>query len=250
MNSKKEWFESWFDSPFYRLLYTKRTETEAADFVNKLIDYLHPKKEAKVLDIASGYGRYALQFAAHGFDVTGIDLSETRINSSKNQIESQENVQFFVHDMRKPFYINYFDYAFNFFTSFGYFEKKSDNVLAATAFVDALKDNGILVIDYMNAKKVINNLVAQESVDKSGVQFEITRFVEEHKIVKHIELVDTTGATYSFDEKVSALELEDFRILFENQGMTLMDTFGDYDLQPFDVENSNRLIMIFKKGKA
>ena len=35
------WFASWFDSPYYHVLYKDRDDSEAADFMNRLTQYLH-----------------------------------------------------------------------------------------------------------------------------------------------------------------------------------------------------------------
>ena len=114
------WFKDWFNSPYYHLLYQNRDESEASRFIERLLEHLHPPKNARMLDIACGKGRHALQLASKGYDVTGIDLSPESIKFAEQF--SHEKLQFFVHDMRRPFWIRYFNYAFNFFTSFGYFE--------------------------------------------------------------------------------------------------------------------------------
>ena len=116
---EKDWFESWFDSPYYHLLYSNRDEREADLFIKNLINYINPSTKSKILDLACGKGRHSKVLADLGFDVTGIDLSENSIVSAKKM--ENESLHFYTHDMRFPFRANYFDYTFNFFTSFGYF---------------------------------------------------------------------------------------------------------------------------------
>ncbi|MFS8082300.1 MAG: class I SAM-dependent methyltransferase, partial [Ginsengibacter sp.] len=111
------WFKEWFNSPYYHKLYFNRDKVEAADFINRLVGYLNPPADSKMLDMACGKGRHSIQLASKGFDVTGVDLSEDSILSAKKF--ENNHLHFFVHDMRLPFWINYFDYGFNFFTSFG-----------------------------------------------------------------------------------------------------------------------------------
>src|SRR3989442_1504176 len=122
---ESDWFERWFSSPYYRILYQHRDELEAEEFVGHLVEYLQPLPESRMVDIACGEGRFSIELAERGFDETGIDLSHTSIEIAK--AHESEHVRFFVHDMRMPFYINYFDYAFNFFTSFGYFTYVRDH---------------------------------------------------------------------------------------------------------------------------
>jgi len=242
---QKEWFENWFDSRFYPVLYDNRDEEEAASFVNHLMKFLQPAAGSKIVDIACGEGRFAVQLQQLGHEVTGIDLSGHRIAKAK-ELEN-DHLRFYVHDMRFPFYINYFDYAFNFFTSFGYFETARDNHMAAHAFAAALKKGGILVIDYFNEQYVEDRLVPAERIEKEGIVFDISRRVAGGKIIKDIRVEDADGGQYAYQERVSAFVLDDFTALFGAEGMALQEHFGDYNLNPFDAATSPRLIMIFKK---
>lgn len=245
MKAEKEWFESWFDSEYYPLLYNNRDENEAELLVTNLIQYLNIEKGSHILDIACGEGRFAEQLSEHDFDVMGIDLSEQRIVKAKTL--ERNNLRFSVHDMRHPFYINYFDYAFNFFTSFGYFDTPRDNHMAAHAFGACLKHGGTLVIDYLNTHFVASQLVREEMVRKSGLIFELSRKIEEGKIIKDISFTNYEGKQKHFQERVSAFELHDFVKLFEPEQLELTAHFGDYHLNPFDAHQSPRLIMIFRK---
>lgn len=245
MKGQQEWFENWFDAPFYPILYQDRDTEEAALFVDKLMNFLRPPKHSKILDIACGEGRFAQQLESYGHHVTGIDLSRRRIASAK-KAETQK-LHFFVHDMRLPFYINYFDYAFNFFTSFGYFEHQRDNQLAANSFASALKPGGILVVDYLNKFPVIEHLKPEETIQKGGYRFHIRRSLRNRKIIKEISVKDTDGVAHHYREQVSAFGLADFIPLFCKANMSIENLFGDYDLHPFEEKYSPRLIMVLRK---
>ncbi|NQX98132.1 MAG: hypothetical protein HRT73_09675, partial [Flavobacteriales bacterium] len=41
-SENSEWFEDWFDSPYYHILYKNRDDKEAKDFISNLINYLKP----------------------------------------------------------------------------------------------------------------------------------------------------------------------------------------------------------------
>ncbi len=242
---QQNWFESWFGSPYYKLLYQNRDELEAQEFVEKIVTHLQPLPQSKMLDIACGEGRFAKQLAEHDFDVTGIDLSHQNIEKAK--LSEREGLQFFIHDMRFPFYINYFDYAFNFFTSFGYFGKDRDHVMAAKSFAKSLKEGGLLVIDYLNRDHVLNNLIAEETLEREDATFHIKRKLENGHIVKQIHVTDHHGNDKHFQESVAAFSLSDFINIFKQAGLKLVSNFGDYNLNNYDPTFSPRLIMIFKK---
>src|SRR3989344_5362829 len=120
-----EWFECWFDSPYYHVLYKNRDFTEAELFIDNLVQLIKPSKSNRILDLACGKGRHAIYLNKKGFDVTGIDLSEKSIECAK--ISGNETLHFYTHDMRKLFRSNYFDIVLNLFTSFGYFEQERED---------------------------------------------------------------------------------------------------------------------------
>ncbi len=242
---KQSWFEAWFNSPYYKVLYQNRDRNEAEDFTSALVQYLQPKMGSKMLDIGCGEGRFAIQFAQKGFEVTGIDLAEKQIEKALNL--ERDNLQFMVHDMRLPFYLNYFDYAFNLFTSFGYFASEKDNLKAAKSFAAGLKVGATLVIDYMNRDWVLQQLKPFELVEREGVKFEIQKDFDGKHIIKHIRFVDAENQSKHYTERVSAFVLQDFIQMFAAVGLSHQATFGDYHLADYDAAHSPRMIMIFKK---
>ena len=60
MGSKKDWFQKWFDSPYYHVLYRDRDEHEAELFLRNLITKLDLKKGSEILDLACGKGRHSI----------------------------------------------------------------------------------------------------------------------------------------------------------------------------------------------
>lgn len=242
---QRKWFQYWFNSPYYHILYQQRNDAEAEFFIDNLTAYLKPQPDAKILDIACGKGRHSIYLNKKSFDVTGIDLSEQSIKYAK-EFEN-EKLHFMVHDMRKLFYINYFDLALNLFTSFGYFESEKDHVNALKTFRKSLTKDGTLVIDYFNTEKIIRNLNAQETKSLNGIHFNISKKVAEGKIIKHINFEDQ-GHTYNFEERVQAFSLGDFERMLNKAGMVIKHTFGSYTLEDFDLSSSDRLILICTKA--
>ena len=240
-----DWFESWFGSPYYHILYRNRDELEAQAFVEELIDYLQPLPGSSMADIACGEGRFSVQLAEHGYDVIGVDLSYASIEKAAKH--ERENLHFFVHDMRFPFYINYFNYAFNFFTSFGYFATTRDHMMAAKSFAMGLKKGGILVIDYLNKEQSLGNLQPEETVMRGNMEFDIKRRLENDHFVKDIYFNDREGKSRHYRESVAAFTLSDFISMFKKAGLSLVGTFGDYKLNTYHPTDSPRMIMMFKK---
>lgn len=238
------WYKNWFNSPYYHVLYKHRDDNEAELFIDNLCAELEVHSNAKILDIACGRGRHAVYLNKKGISVTGIDLSEENIKYASNF--ANENLHFFVHDMRKNLPEKNFDYVLNLFTSFGYFENESDNPIAMKAFANSLKKGGKFVIDFMNVKKLEKNLVEREVKEISGIEFHITRKIENNSINKEI-IFEDRGRSYHFNELVRALTMKDFEKYFKLAELQIEGIYGDYNLSKFDEKESDRLIYICKK---
>ncbi|MCZ2223636.1 MAG: methyltransferase domain-containing protein [Chitinophagales bacterium] len=244
---KEAWYKDWFASPYYHKLYHKRDETEAFKFINNLIQYLKPKPESYMLDVACGKGRHSIALAEMGFNVTGIDLSLPSIEEAKKS--ETENLHFFQHDMRLPFWINYFDYAFNFFTSFGYFRTKREHDNAIRTIANSLKKDGIFVIDYLNIRHAEETLHANDVTKVGNTTFHITRWQDENYFYKQIQITDKKSLTpkHLYTEKIAKFSLGDFTEMLSYQHLQMQEIFGDYQLGSFNIKKSPRLILVAKK---
>lgn len=242
--AKHQWFESWFDTDYYHLLYGHRDASEAAAFIRTLVHHLSPSPNARFCDLACGNGRHAEVIADMGFEVVGLDLSANNISMAR-QLEN-EKLEFRVHDMREPFGTGAFDYVLNLFTSFGYFETDSDHQKTIDNMGSSLKGQGLMVIDYLNSHLVEESLVRQSSEHYNNVDFHIRRLMSETHIVKEIKVIDNNKVHY-FEERVRRFDRGDFERMAADAGLKIIETFGDYQLGSFDAHVSPRLIMIASK---
>jgi len=237
------WFEIWFNSKYYHILYKNRDHKEAVFFLDNIIKNININN-GRILDVACGKGRHAKYLNHLGFNVTGIDLSKNSIEFANK--DSNENLKYFVHDMRSVFKKNHFDLVTNLFTSFGYFENQEDEQTTINAMSNNLKEGGLLLIDFMNVKKVISSLVTSESKEIDGIKFLIERKYDENHIIKKIIIKDK-DSDLNFQEKVRALTLYDFDVMLKKANMKIVDLFGDYSLNEFNAIDSDRLIIISRK---
>ena len=245
--SEQAWYKDWFNSPFYHKLYFERDEKEAAAFISKLIDHLKPRPGKYMLDVACGRGRHSRLLAEKGFFVTGIDISFDSIAFAK-KFESQ-NLEFFQHDMRLPFRVNYFDYVFNFFTSFGYFKTRRENDDAIRTIANGLKPNGVFVIDYLNVHFSEDHLVHNETKKIKGSEYEIHRWHDETHFYKKIVVHDPLLIQpIEFTEKVSKFSFGDFNDMLSYNGLQVQEVFGDYQLGNYNVSTKPRLIIVACKN--
>src|SRR5258705_2127325 len=239
-----EWYKSWFDSPYYHILYSYRDENEAKHFIDNIISHFQLKSGMKILDAACGRGRHSVYLNRKGFDVTGYDLSA--VNCEYNKKSECRTLHFFVHDMRKPFRENYFDVAINLFSSFGYLETEEEHRQAINSLGKSLRKGGLLLIDFMNAEHAVKRLKKEDIIKIKDIVFKIRKHTEQNFIVKHIEIADN-ACTYEHSEKVMLLDRHHFENYFETAGLKTKTVFGNYNLEPFDPVHSERLIIIAEK---
>jgi len=110
----------------------------------------------RVLDVPCGEGRISGRLARRGCRVVGIDTNDRWVALGR---ERYPEVSFDPGDMRSLSYVDEFDAAVNWFTSFGYFDPATnDRVLAS--FARALRPGGKLLLDVHNAWRLARVMAA------------------------------------------------------------------------------------------
>lgn len=237
------WYESWFDSPYYHLLYQHRDDKEAQYFIDHLYAKFQILPSHTILDLACGAGRHAIYMASKGNTVTGLDLASNSIAEAKAKvIELPEklNIEFQVADMRDFDLKTSFDFVFNLFTSFGYFENKNENLDVLASIKKHQAKGGIVVIDYLNSQLVRTK--GEESYTKviDAIQFEIHKYFEGDFVKKEIKVIDQDDV-FHFREQVQLFESDELESMLRDQGYQITEHFGDYDLGAYSQASSRSI---------
>ena len=150
--------------------------------------------------------------------------------------------------MRLPFWINYFDYAFNFFTSFGYFNTQREHYNAIRTIAQSLKPEGTFVIDYLNVHYAEDHLIHKSEIEIDGINFYLTKWFDEDFFYKKIVVEDDRlEQPIIHQEKVAKFSLGDFTEMLAYHEMQVQEVFGDYNFNEYHVKKSPRMIIIAKK---
>ncbi len=107
----KQWYESLFEN--YAKKYDGESFTQGTlgecDFIEKEIDY---NKSLKILDVGCGTGRHSIELTKRGYNVTGIDLSESQLERAREKAKAQNlRIDFQKHDARRLPFKSEFDLA-------------------------------------------------------------------------------------------------------------------------------------------
>jgi len=107
----KKWYESLFENygkNYDNESFTKGTIGEC-DFIEKEIDF---DKSLKIIDIGCGTGRHSIELTKRGYNIIGIDLSDSQLKQAKEKAKAQNlEIEFQKHDARKLPFKDDFDLA-------------------------------------------------------------------------------------------------------------------------------------------
>jgi len=248
-NSSASWFEEWFDSPLYEKLYAHRNEEEARKLAELIEDFIPLPEYKNLLDLGCGRGRHSLTLAERGYDVTGTDLSPKAIKKAKQLAAERElsNVHFEVRDMREVL-PHRFDAVLNLFTTFGYFLEDEENASVFDGVHKMLDENGRFLIDFLNAAKVEEGLVAEESGSYENLDYQIERFIADGMVHKKIRFTAAgLKGPVEYQERVKLYGKDWFEPQLKARGFNILDFKGDYSGSRFSEEKSPRLIILVEK---
>ena len=108
---KKQWYESLFENygqKYDNEVFTQGTVGEC-DFIEKEIQY---DKSLKILDVGCGTGRHTIELTKRGYNVTGVDLSESQLKRAKEKAaDARLVIDFQCQDARNLPFDSEFDVA-------------------------------------------------------------------------------------------------------------------------------------------
>ena len=168
MKVPHEWHKDFFRNSFYNPASPAAVEKAPAEaaFVLK---QLKLKKGAALLDLCCGPGRHAVEFAKRGLAVTGYDFSEEYLKEAAARAKNKKvKLCFMRGDMRRLKFNGKFDAAVNLFTSFGYFQKFSDDIRTLRGVAKALKPGGLFMLDIIHGGYVRKNFTPRSWLDMGG----------------------------------------------------------------------------------
>jgi 2-polyprenyl-3-methyl-5-hydroxy-6-metoxy-1,4-benzoquinol methylase len=147
----KQWYEELFEN--YALKYEKEIFTQGTlgecDFIEKEINF---NKNIKILDIGCGTGRHSRELAKRGYNVTGIDLSQSLLNRARDlAAEEGLHIDFRNLDARTLDFTDEFDLAIMLCEGgFSLMETYEMNYSILQNAARALKKNGKFIFTTLN----------------------------------------------------------------------------------------------------
>ena len=212
----------------------------------------HDVEPETVLDVACGIGRHAIEFAASGLSVHGVDLSPTYVESARERAAEagvEESTTFDVGDMRElPPGNRRYDLVTNCWTSFGFFDDATNEAVAA-GFFDCVNDGGAVVLELANKEGILSGFCESSVTESDGTLYTERREYspETGRISSDVTVFRETDSGYDCAGEISwDLRLyspaELCRIL-ERAGFGSVHCYGGLDGRDLDRESTRMAIV-------
>ena len=250
---------AWYQESFgetYLELYAHRDEREARENLRALMALISPDREAPVLDLCCGAGRYLCALRELGFSrLCGLDLSETLLDAAacalaQRSSETPCQIELISGDMRCIPYENHFGLILSLFTSFGYFDDDLENRAVLEGVYRALVPGGVFVLDHMHRAYVVEHLVAQDEQELRGrhVRNERRLTPDGRRVQKTTPIRDAQGHEQVLNESVRLYTPQEIEGLLAEIGFCDLAFYGSFQGAPLRPD-SPRLIAIACKPK-
>jgi len=148
---KKQWYEALFEN--YGQKYDAESFTQGTagecDFIEKELAF---NKSLKILDVGCGTGRHSIELTKRGYNVTGIDLSESQLQRAREKAEAENvKIDFLKLDARSLSFKSEFDAAIMLCEgSFPLMETDEMNFRILENVAKSLKKNGKFIFTTLN----------------------------------------------------------------------------------------------------
>jgi 2-polyprenyl-3-methyl-5-hydroxy-6-metoxy-1,4-benzoquinol methylase len=238
-----EWWHAFF--PDFRAVFDQVSRKQTNAQVNYIISKMNLRPGHKFLDCPCGIGRIALPLARKGIRVTGVDITPSYLTELESKAKRSGLKINCVHcDMRRIDFKEEFDAAGNLWTSFGYFERESDNLLTLKKIFQALKPGGKFLLHLINRDWIMAHYASRDWFECKGTMVLLKNGFDYEKSISrgdwHIirdgrETVHSTGIRmYSCHELIE---------MFSRVGFVDIRAFGTTTDEPVGLEQ--RMIFIF-----
>jgi RimJ/RimL family protein N-acetyltransferase/2-polyprenyl-3-methyl-5-hydroxy-6-metoxy-1,4-benzoquinol methylase len=228
---RKQWYVALFEN------YGKKYDSEnftagtfgECDFVEKELGY---NKGLKILDVGCGTGRHSIELTKRGYNVTGIDLSESQLQRAREKAAAENlNITFLKHDARHLPFRGEFDLAIMLCEGgFPLMETDEMNFEILRSAATALKKPGKFIFTTLNGlfplyhsvEKFCSNASEEGNATYSSNTFDLMTF-RDHNIT---DFEDDDGNKKTLDCNERYYVPSEITWLLKSLGFGKVDIFG------------------------
>jgi cyclopropane fatty-acyl-phospholipid synthase-like methyltransferase len=220
--------------------------------VDFLLEVLNLETGAHILDIPCGFGRHSLEFAKRGYQVTGVDISQTFIDHFTTNIVDKKKIKAIRADILQVKLREKFSAAVCLGNSFGYFDFEHMKSFVRKISSCLLPGARFIINSGMIAESILSNLV-HYSNHKSYTFGNITMDVSNMYNTENSFMVSSLLYTRNESQEEHAFKhyvftMGEIKRLLESFGFVIIDTYGSIDKAPYKIGDQQVYIVAEKKA--
>lgn len=246
---KREWFD---DDAFWRDLYPcmfpEKRFADTPEQIEKVLAVAKPHGKA-ALDLCCGPGRCSIALAKKGFTVTGVDRTGFLLDKARAKARAAKvKIEWVQMDMRDFVRPDSFDLALSMFTSFGYFDDKTQDTAVLRNIFASLCPAGAFLIDVTGKERLAK--IFQPT--KSSVLSDGTILVERQEIfddwtrIRNEWILLRKGRAKSFKFQHTVYSGQEMRDKLEEVGFVDVRLYGNLGGDEYGPD-AQRLIAVARK---
>jgi SAM-dependent methyltransferase len=246
---KKEWFDDdVFWKELYPFMFPERRFAATAEQMEKALALTRPPGKT-ALDLCCGPGRCSIELARAGFQVTGVDRTKYLLDRARTQARAARvKIEWVQADMRDFIRNNTFHLTLSMFTSFGYFDDKSEDLLVLGNVFSSLKPGGVLLIDVMGKERLAQIL----QPTTSDTLPDGTKLIQQHEIfddwtrIRNEWILIRKGRAKTFKFHHTVYSGQELKNLMAQAGFIDVKLYGNLDGDEYG-PSAQRLIAVGRK---
>jgi len=246
-----DWPIAFFDDDYLKLYAGRLTAERTRDEATFIEAQLALAPGARVLDLACGTGRHAIEMARRGHRVTGFDFNDRYLElAAAAARESGLAVEWARGDMRELAFDHAFDAVYSYFTSFGYYsDEDNERVLGRVA--RSLVPGGRFLIDVADRDWMLTHPQQRgwtQREDGALVMEENTLDLVSSRVTNRQILIEPgAGSRVTKQYELRVYTCAELSALMRRAGLVPERALGGPDGAPYSSE-SRRLVLVARRA--
>ncbi len=246
------WYENFFQGINCEIWEKALPDSVTIQEVDFLVSEMFLPQGCRILDIPCGFGRHSIELSKRGYNLTGIDISETFINSLNNRITSENlNIKTIHADILNVQLNEKFSGAFCLGNSFGYFN--IDKMKSFVEKISSVLETGskFIINSGMVAESILPNFLHYSKNNKytvGNITMEVTNTYvanESYMISTLLYTKENQKEEHGFKHYVYTLG-EILRLL-KSSGFSIVSTYGSTNKEGYKLGDHQIYIVAEKE---
>jgi SAM-dependent methyltransferase len=238
-----EWFKDFFNGlvvDFWKAVIPAELTRAEADFLEK---HLRLAPNARVLDVPCGAGRLAIELAARGCRLTGVDISEEFIGAAR---ALDPSIDWRVGDMRDLPWEGEFDAAYCAGSSFGFLGDDGDAEFVG-AVARALRPGGRFFGDFKAAESILPGFRESHEMRIGDIEFRARNRYDAAAGTMESDYTITRGDVVENKRAVHRIyTCREISRMLTDAGFEDLESFGSLAGEPFRLGSLTLLVVAIR----